>query len=592
MGTQALQNSTWQIIKLYLRITTKNNGWLFLVFVGFGTASIVELLVVKFQYKRLIDAVVSANSVTDTMPILISIGVILVTGKFVTHFAAGLADFRIAKVETENQKIITDYCFNVLMSHSYSFYADNFVGSLVAKTKRFASAYNRLVARMLFNFSLSSIELIVTLSVAWSLSAYLGAFFTAWILVYVTSIFFFARYKQPFHGSVSAADSSVTSGLADAIGNFLAVKVFAATGRESTAFQKRTRQQWQASYTSERLDCFFRTFQALSVSGLEVAGMAIVVYLWTESIITAGTIVLMQTYFIALTGRLWELRRAIVDFYKDIADADEMVTILTTPPSVQDVRRPKQFTVTKGLIEFNNLTFGYGSTPLFTNFNLQVQPKQRVGIVGSSGSGKSTLFKLLLRFVDITSGAILIDGQDVKKVRQSAVRESIGYVSQEPYLFHRSLYENIAYGKPNATKQQVVAAAKKAHAHQFIQTLPNGYNTLVGERGVKLSGGERQRVSLARIILHNAPILLLDEATSALDSVSEQYIQSHLQTVMKGKTALVIAHRISTIQQLDRILVLEHGNIVEDGTHASLLRKKGVYASLWNHQSDGYIGIE
>lgn len=552
----------------------------------------MELLVVKFQYKRLIDAVVSADIATDTIPILISIGIILITGKFFTHFAAGLADFRIAKVETENQKIITDYCFNTLMSHSYSFYADNFVGSLVAKTKRFASAYNRLLSRMLFNFSLSSIELIVTLSVAWSLSVYLGAFFTAWITVYVTSIFFFARYKQPFHGSVSAADSSVTSGLADAIGNFLAVKVFAATSREGKSFQKRTRQQWHASYTSERLDCYFRTFQALFVSGLEVTGMAIVVYLWTESIITAGTIVLMQTYFIALTGRLWELRRAIVDFYKDIADADEMVTILNIQPSVQDVAKPKKFTVTKGAIQLTNLSFGYGSTKLFTDFNLRIEPKERIGIVGTSGSGKSTLFKLLLRFIDIDSGSIRIDNQDIAQVRQAAVRERIGYVSQEPYLFHRSLYDNIAYGKPNVSIDEVIKAAKKAHAHSFISKLPNGYNTLVGERGVKLSGGERQRVSLARIILHNAPILLLDEATSALDSVSEKYIQAHLQTVMQGKTALVIAHRISTIKQLDRILVLEHGNIVEDGTHASLLRKKGVYASLWDHQSDGYIGLE
>lgn len=593
MERAALSNTTWQVLKTYLFITKKNRSQIFLIFLGFSLASVLELTVVKYNFKNFIDTVIGIGTVEHKIPQLITIGITIIIARYLTHVCAGFADFKIAKTETANVKLINDYCFSVLDAHSYTFYADSFIGSLVAKVKRFSSVYTRILPRMLFNFWLSFLDLTIIITVAWFVSFYLGLFFTCWLLIYLLAIFWFARFKQPYHGLVAKTDSRVTGALADAIGNFLAVKVFAASSREQKRFTEQTEAQRLAAYSSEQLDCYFRTFQAFSVSGLELAGMGIVVYLWTQDIVTAGTIVLMQSYFTALTGRLWELRRAIVEFFKDISDADEMVTILTTPPSVQDPRRPKKITVTKGVINFNKITFGYANTPpLFKELQLQIKAKQHVGIVGTSGAGKSTLFKLLLRFVDVQQGTISIDNQDIRKSTQSSVRSQFGYVSQEPYLFHRSLYENIAYGKPTATLDEVIKAAKKANAHTFIQRLPNGYNTLVGERGVKLSGGERQRVALARIILHDAPILLLDEATSALDSVSERYIQDHLQTVMQGKTALVIAHRISTIQQLDRIIVLEHGTIVEDGTHVSLLRKNGVYATLWNHQSDGFIGIE
>ncbi len=244
----------------------------------------------------------------------------------------------------------------------------------------------------------------------------------------------------------------------------------------------------------------------------------------------------------------------------------------------------------KGAIEIDNITFAYAdSSEVFSDFSLSIPAGQKVGLVGHSGSGKTTITKLLLRFLDVDNGSIHIDGQDIRYVSQNDLRSKIAYVPQDPLLFHRSIAENIAYGRPDATHEEIVAVAKRAHAHEFIERLSHGYNTLVGERGVRLSGGERQRIAIARAMIKDAPILLLDEATSALDSVSERHIQHAFTDLMKGRTTIVIAHRLSTIQSMDRIVVFERGEIVEDGTHETLIKKDGVYANLWKQQSSGFI---
>jgi ATP-binding cassette, subfamily B, bacterial len=303
-------------------------------------------------------------------------------------------------------------------------------------------------------------------------------------------------------------------------------------------------------------------------------------------------LLLAQVYVTQLMASLWNLSSLTRGIEQNFSDAAEMTEILELELDVKDPAKPQKLAVARGAIHFNHLDFSHSDAdgePLFKDFDLAIKPGEKVGLVGHSGSGKTTLTRILLRFADVTKGAITIDSQDISKVRQADLRAAIAYVPQEPLLFHRSIHDNIAYGKPQATAEEVAEAARLANAAEFINTLPHGYETMVGERGVKLSGGQRQRIAIARAILKNAPILVLDEATSALDSESERLIQDALKKLMKGRTTIVIAHRLSTIQTMDRIVVLSDGRIIEQGSHTQLLKQGGTYADLWKHQSGGFL---
>jgi ATP-binding cassette subfamily B protein len=291
--------------------------------------------------------------------------------------------------------------------------------------------------------------------------------------------------------------------------------------------------------------------------------------------------------------RLWEFQNVLRQYNRAFGDANDMVKILAIEPEVQDPLKPTKSRIKAGQIDFNSVQFRHDGASendtLFRDLDLHIRAGEKVGLVGHSGSGKTTLTRLLLRFSDIDEGEIVIDGQNIASITQDDLRRSISYVPQEPLLFHRTIRENIAYGQPDATDEEIAEAARKAHAEDFIEKLPHKYGTLVGERGVKLSGGQRQRIAIARAILKDAPILVLDEATSALDSESERLIQKALTELMKNRTAIVIAHRLSTVQKMDRIIVLDEGDIIEQGSHAELVEAKGTYAQLWAHQSGGFI---
>ena len=326
------------------------------------------------------------------------------------------------------------------------------------------------------------------------------------------------------------------------------------------------------------------------VSLIHISILFASVILIEHDMANAAMIYLMLTYTFNLLSEVKNISRVMRSVYQITGDSEIMLETLAKPISVID-KSKNQLQVSAGQMSMEHITFTHADSdvPLFDNFNLTVHAGEKVGIVGVSGSGKTTLTKLLMRFADPTSGAITIDGTNIATVSQASLHDAIAYVPQEPLLFHRSVAENISYSKPGSSDADIRVAAKKAHADTFIKDLADGYDTLVGERGVKLSGGQRQRIAIARAILKDAPILILDEATSALDSESEQLIQQSLETLMKDRTSIVIAHRLSTIAKLDRIIVLDSGTIVEDGTHKELLKKKGTYAKLWSHQSGGFI---
>ena len=377
-------------------------------------------------------------------------------------------------------------------------------------------------------------------------------------------------------------------------GNVVAVKTFAANKTEFKSFQllsedarEKTKKAW---FFANRID----TLQGLLNFFVQSTVFYTLVRLWLNGSISAGTVVLIQAYMGLIFDRLWDLGNSLTRFMKSAAEMQEMVDIFEMPIDVLDPTHPETSRMHQGHIVFDDVSFAYSEgRTIFEHLNLDVKQGERIGLVGHSGAGKSTITKLLLRFTDVTGGAIRIDDQDIRNVTQDDLHRALSYVPQEPVLFHRTIHENIAYGSPDATLEEVIEAAKRAHAHEFISTLDKGYDTYVGERGVKLSGGERQRIAIARAILKNAPVLLLDEATSALDSHSEVLIQDAFGELMKGKTTIVIAHRLATIQKMDRIIVMESGQLVEEGTHASLVANpESRYKQLWDLQAGGFISDE
>ena len=386
------------------------------------------------------------------------------------------------------------------------------------------------------------------------------------------------------------ADSAVSGRLADVFSNIFALKVFSASSYEKDSFNEVTDNEKKHRGKAWNFGNIQDALQATLMMVVQAVVLYFIVKNWIAGTMTTGTLVLIQTYMIVIFERLWDLGKATTKFMESTADMKEVIDIFEIVPDILDPENPEALKTKEGEIEFKNVSFVYDSgQKVFTDFSLKIKPGERIGLVGHSGAGKSTITKLLLRFVDVSSGEILIDGQDIRLVLQEDLRQVISYVPQEPVLFHRSVKENISYSRRDASDEMVIESAKKAHAHEFILKLKQGYDTLVGERGVKLSGGERQRVAIARAMLKDSPILILDEATSSLDSISESLIQDAFNELMKGKTTIVIAHRLSTVQKMDRIIVLENGSIKEDGTHKELLEKNGTYADLWNHQTGGFL---
>lgn len=480
--------------------------------------------------------------------------------------------------------------YRYLQNHSVAFFDNNFVGSIVAKTRRLSSAFERFVDNMVYDIYPTALRIIAIVAILLWYRPIIGVAMLGWVVLYLVVAFIFAKYKLPLDLEKVEQDTKTTGHLADTITNHNNIKLFASYDREVKAFERITAKLTFLRKRSWDIAQYQETVQALSMVLLEFVVMFIAYRLWRSGELTVGDFAFFQAYLVEMFNHLWNIGHVIRSSYESIADANEMTELLEIPHQIVDADNATDLVVKKGAVSFNNVTFAYlKGQPVLDKLNLQIAPGERIALVGESGGGKSTTIKTLLRFIDIDSGSIEIDGQNIAKVTQSSLRSQVSLVPQEPILFHRSLMDNIRYGKPDATDQEVIAAAKAAHCDEFISGFEQGYQTLVGERGVKLSGGERQRVAIARAILKNAPILVLDEATSSLDSESEGYIQDALHSLMKGKTTIVIAHRLSTIREMDRIIVIEGGKIREEGQHDELLKaEQGIYQKLWDIQVGGF----
>lgn len=472
---------------------------------------------------------------------------------------------------------------------SSDWHANNFAGSTVRKVTRGMWAVDLLNDTLLTALLPSVVMLVgatVVLGVNWPLMGLVVGLGAA--LYIAVTLTLMLKLVAPAARLSNAWDTRMGGALADAVGCNAVVKAFGAEAREEARL-KRVIDKWRArTLRAWRRITFNGSIQGLMMTGLQTAMMGASLYLWMTGRASVGDITFAMTMFFVLKGYLREVGMDLRNLQRSVNDMEELVALHALPLGVDDAPDARAIQVTQGDIRFEDVTFRYGAQrkPLYRNFSMHIAPGERIGLVGHSGSGKTTFIKLIQRLYDLDEGRILIDGQDIALVRQASLRQQIAIVQQEPILFHRSLAENIAYARPDASRAEIEEAARQASAHDFIMALPKGYETLVGERGVKLSGGERQRVAIARAFLADAPILILDEATSSLDSESEVLIQQAMGRLMQGRTTLVVAHRLSTVRALDRLLVMDRGRVIEEGSHDALIRREGgVYRRLFERQA-------
>ncbi|HBV01299.1 MAG TPA: ABC transporter ATP-binding protein [Candidatus Taylorbacteria bacterium] len=561
------------------------------ILIGSVSAVGVVEIIVPLLYKRFFDVIIAATDKVQTAQVLTEIIVYILGLNLLIWLFYRIATFADNRFLTSVTAILRQNAFDYLIHHSFSFFNNNFTGSLVQRVNRFARAFDRLADKVIWQVIPLFLKIVGVGVVLYLYKPAIALIMLCWALLFLLFNYLVSIWKLKYDIRVSEADSKTTGVLADTITNHTTVQLFTGTVYESRNFRKVTEHQARTHKLSLDISSFVEAGQAFLIFLIEFFVFYVTIGAWQAGTATIGFFVLMQAYILGLTHRLWEFSRVVRDLYESYADAKEMVEIMRLPYEIQDIPAAKQLDVKNGKIEFKNVSFGFHKTrEVLHDFSITIAPGEKIALVGPSGAGKSTIIKLLLRAHELTKGHILIDGEDIRSVTLESLRQSIGLVPQDTLLFHRTLKENIRYGRVEAVDEEILQAAILSHSDEFIKELPLGIETYVGERGIKLSGGERQRVSIARAILKNPPILVLDEATSSLDSHSEMLIQDALDMLMRGKTVIVIAHRLSTIRKMDRIVVIEKGRVVETGTHDELLAKgTGLYRRLWTLQAGGFI---
>lgn len=569
-----------------------------LILMSLLTATLAILEVVLFSFMgQLVDWLVNREpeaffAEESTHLILMSL-MILVFMPVVTYFHSVIV----------HQTLLGNYPMRIRwLSHHYilrqsmAFFQDEFAGRISTKVMQTSLAVRETVMKLLDVLVYIGVYFISMVVLIANADYRLMIPMLVWLVCYVFLQLYFIPKLKSISAEQADARSTMTGRVVDSYSNISTVKLFSHHQRE-------------ADYAKEGMDGFLQTVykQMRLVTKLNVGVQlcnylltfsvaALSIWLWTDSIISVGAIAIAVSLALRINGMSQWIMWEISTLFENIGMVNDGMKTLSQPIDIQDKQEAKVLTVSQGAIQYQAVNFHYGKQDekVIENLSLSIKPGEKIGLVGRSGAGKSTIVNLLMRFHDIESGHILIDGQDISQVKQDSLRAQIGMVTQDTSLLHRTVRENLLYGRPDATEEDMLAAAKKAEAHEFIQTLSDpfgntGYDAMVGERGIKLSGGQRQRIAIARVLLKDAPLLVLDEATSALDSEVEAAIQDSLYKLMQGKTVIAIAHRLSTIAAMDRLIVLDKGQIVEQGRHDELIQNGGIYASLWAHQTGGFL---
>lgn len=569
----------------------KKQPWPFLVFFLAPITVVIDTNVVPYALKLIIDGISAHTDNRETIFETISPALWLGALSWI-GFASliRMQNWWQSRIIPTFEAQIRMSVFDYVMHHSHRYFSDQLAGKIATQISELPRAIE--VIRMIFTWNVIATASTITVFIItlFYIHALFAWIFFLWMVLQVGGVLLAARmvYKA---SEKHAEDKSFLNGaIVDTLSNSLSVKLFARqpyeqrwVGRlqevEKESYRKLiVKTNWMRSIMDVAFILFFSLICYLMIS------------YWQSYQFTTGTFILIFNTIWGITFQLWHLGEALPDLFSSIGTAKQALELVRTPHELQDAPDAKPLIVTKGEISFQNVSFHYNKgQSIFENKNLTISSGQKVGLVGFSGSGKTTFVNLILRFYEVEKGGIFIDGQNIAHVTQESLRNSIAMIPQETGLFHRSLMENIRYGRVDATDDEVMEASRKAHCEEFINRLPQGYQSLVGERGTKLSGGQRQRIAIARAFLKNAPILILDEATSALDSVTEQLIQESLHELIQGCTTIVIAHRLSTLSQMDRIIVFDEGRIVEDGTHEKLLQAEGHYAKMWRMQAGGFL---
>ena len=575
----------------YSRIVWQKKGYFLLVLFALSSATSLDYLSTLF-YKNIANGLAEPFSEATLTMLLHNLSMIAL-------FYAGMwiswrvLEFGIIPLEGGGVNLLEKRCFDVLKRQKFNFFENRFAGSLIKQANRFSRSFEIIMDWFLFQFVQNLIAITISFVIFYHQQREFAFYFLVWIVLFLSWSVGFSMWKLKFDKAVSEADSKVGGAYSDAISNIFIVKSFAMEARE----QHQIDQASDVVYKKKKI-AWILMFVSFAVQGIltfsiELLLVYLMIQKWKGGDFQVGEFVLFQSILLLLIHRLWDFGRNFRSFFTALADASEMAEIIEMDDFEADSIDARPIDIERGDIRFENLSFNYAGldekcSGLFKDFSLHIKAGEKIALVGHSGSGKTSLTKLLFRFFEPQSGRISFDGYDARDFTLASLRRQISLVPQQPELFHRSVRDNITLGE-EVSEERLLQVAEKSRSFEFIRSFPLQFETMVGERGVKLSGGEKQRIAIARAFLEDAPIVVLDEATSALDSLTEKQIQVAIFELIEHRTAIVIAHRLSTILRMDRIIVLEDGRIIEQGTHQQLLARQGKYAAMWQHQSGDFL---